>query len=219
MGEVNLLDMYPVADRPIEERAKTLTEEVRAVAREYGREFFDGDRLYGYGGYRYDGRWQKVVARLREHYGLDDDAAVLDIGCAKGFLLYDFRQAMPGATLAGVDVSEYAIEHAIDDVKPYLQVASADVLPYADDSFDLVLSISTIHNLPREACKQALREIERVKKPGGHAFVTVDAWRNDVERDRLMKWMLTAYTFMHVDEWVELFEEVGYTGDYYWFIA
>jgi len=219
MAEVNLLDMYPRADRPIEERAKTLTEDVRAIARQYGRAFFDGDRLYGYGGYKYDGRWVKIVQRFRDHYGLPSDARILDVGCAKGFMLHDVMQVLPGATVAGLDISEYAIEHAMPSVKPFLQVGSADALPYDDDSFDLVVSINTIHNLPHQQCRQALCEIERVKKPGGNAFVTVDAWRNDVERERLMKWMLTAYTYMSVDDWLAFFDEAGYTGDCYWFIA
>jgi ubiquinone/menaquinone biosynthesis C-methylase UbiE len=213
------LDTYPKADRPIEQRGREITPAVRAVARQYGREFFDGDRLYGYGGYRYDGRWAPIAKRLREHYALPDDAAILDVGCAKGFLLYDFMRLMPAATVAGIDISTYAVEHAKDEVRPHLAVGSADALPYADDSFDLVLSINTVHNLPGERCAAALRQIERVKKQGGHAFVTVDAWRNDAERDRLMKWMLTAYTYMSTADWERFFAEAGYRGDYYWFIA
>lgn len=194
-----------------------ITDEVRAVARRYGREFFDGDRLYGYGGYRYDGRWAPIVRRIAEHYQLAPDAAILDVGCAKGFMLHDFRQFMPRAALAGLDISAYAIAHAMDSVKADLTVGSADSLPYADDSFDLVLSINTVHNLPADRCRQALREIMRVAR--GPAFITVDAWRNEEQRQRLMKWILTAYTFMSVDDWRRFFADAGYTGDYYWFIA
>lgn len=215
--EIDLMDRYPRSQRPIDERAALVTDEHRRVARQFGQEFFDGDRLFGYGGYRYHPRfWQETVRRFRDHYQLADDAAILDVGSGKGFMLHDFRELMPRATLAGVDISQYAYDHALDSVKPLLRVGCATKLPFADRSFDLVISINTIHNLPLEECKQALREIERVGR--GRAFITVDAWRDEAQRQRLMKWILTALTYMHVDDWKRLFAEVGYTGDYYWFI-
>jgi SAM-dependent methyltransferase len=217
-AEINLLDRYPRSKRPIEERARLVTDEHRLVARRFGKDFFDGDRLFGYGGYHYHPRfWQETVRRFRDHYRLAADASVLDVGCGKGFMLHDFKELMPRATVAGIDLSAYAVENALPSVKPFLQVGCASALPFPDQSFDLVISINTIHNLPLGGCKQALREIRRVSRR--HAFITVDAWRNEVEHERLLKWVLTALTYMHVDDWKALFTEVGYTGDYYWFIA
>ena len=218
MTEINLLDRYPRSKRPIEERGKLVTEEHQRIARHFGEEYFDGDRLFGYGGYSYHPRfWQATVKRFRDHYHLADDASVLDVGCAKGFMLHDFKELMPKLTMAGVDISEYAIGHAVEPVKPYLRVADAKKLPWDDNSFDLVISINTVHNLPSEQCKQALGEIQRVSR--AHSFVTMDAWRTEEEHQRLLKWNLTALTYMHVEEWKRLFAEVGYIGDYYWFIA
>jgi ubiquinone/menaquinone biosynthesis C-methylase UbiE len=154
---------------------------------------------------------------MKDHYNLADNAAILDIGCAKGFMLYDFKQLMPGATIAGIDVSEYAIENAIAEVKPFLKIASGEKLPYPDKSFDLVVSINSIHNLPIERLKNSLREIQRVCR--GNSYITVDAWRNETERENLYKWVLTAETMMHVDDWEKLFRETGFSGDYWWFIA
>ena len=174
--EVNLLDSYPRSKRPIDERGKLVTEEHRKVARQFGKEYFDGERLYGYGGYSYHPRfWQATVKRFRDYYHLADTASVLDVGCAKGFMLHDFKELIPNLTIAGIDVSRYAIEHAIETVKPYLRMCNARELPYEDNSFDLIISINTIHNLPLEECKQALREIQRVGRK--HALVTMDAWR------------------------------------------
>ena len=218
MAEINLLNLYPRSNRPIEERGKLITEKHREIARRFDKEYFDGDRLYGYGGYYYHPRfWQATVKRFRNYYHLAEDASVLDLGCGKGFMLHDFKALMPNLTIAGVDISEYAIEHAIDTVRPFLQVGNAKELPYGDDSFDLVISINTVHNLSLEDCKQALREIQRVSRK--HAFITVDAWRTEEERERMMKWNLTALTYMSVDDWKKLFTKVGYTQDYYWFIA
>ena len=216
--EINLLDLYPRSKRPIEERGKLVTKEHRKTARQFGKEYFDGDRLYGYGGYHYHPRfWQATVKRFRDYYQLAENASVLDVGCGKGFMLHDFKELVPNLTIAGIDISEYGIEHAIETVKPFLRVGNAKELPYEDNSFDLVISINTIHNLPLEECKQALWEIQRVSRK--HAFITVDAWRTEEERERLMKWNLTALTYMHVNDWKRLFAEVGYAGDYYWFIA
>jgi ubiquinone/menaquinone biosynthesis C-methylase UbiE len=217
MPEINFLATHPKAKRDYDKRAAEKTPEIVKCAKEFGRDFFDGDRKCGYGGYKYDGRWKAVAARMRDYYELPDNAAILDIGCGKGFMLHDFKDLMPECTVAGVDVSEYAIENAMESVKPFLRVVSAESLPYPDKSFDLVISINSIHNLPIDRLKTALREVERVSRL--HSYITVDAWRNEEERKNLYKWVLTAETMMHVDDWKKLFDEVGYTGDYWWFIA
>ncbi|QDL98545.1 class I SAM-dependent methyltransferase [Rhodopseudomonas palustris] len=215
--EIDLLVNYPRTKRNVDERGQTKSEEDRAIARKFGKEFFDGDRRHGYGGFNYMPRfWQPVIPTFQQHFGLDASSSVLDVGCAKGFMLHDMAELIPGITVKGVDVSEYAIAHAIDDMKPHVGVASAVKLPFADKSFDVVISINTVHNLVRDDCATALREIERVARKG--AFITVDAYRDDEEKRRMTAWNLTAQTIMHVDEWKAFFAEVGYTGDYYWFI-
>lgn len=217
MVEINLLDTHPKTIRNYDKRMFEKTQEVIRIAKKFGCDFFDGDRKCGYGGYKYDGRWKTVVQRMKKYYNLTDNATILDIGCAKGFMLNDFKELMPACKIAGVDVSTYAIENAMPTVKPFLEVTSAEKLPFPDNSFDLVISINTIHNLPLDLLKKSLREIERVSR--NHSYITVDAWRNEQEHENLLKWVLTAETMMHVDDWKKLFDEIGYTGDYYWFIA
>lgn len=215
--EIDLLVNYPRTKRNVDERGQTKSEEDRAVARRFGKDFFDGDRRHGYGGFNYMPRfWQPVIPTFQQHFGLTAQSSVLDVGCAKGFMLHDMAELIPGITVKGIDVSDYAIEHAIDDMKPHVGVASAVKLPFADKSFDVVISVNTVHNLKRDDCATALREIERVARKG--AFITVDAYRDDEEKRRMMAWNLTAQTIMHVDEWKAFFTEIGYTGDYYWFI-
>ena len=214
VGELNLLDSLPQPKR--QPRKGVATQADRNVACRFGKEYFDGPRAQGYGGYVYDGRWKPVARRLKEHYGLGESASILDIGCAKGFLLHDLNELLPRATLAGLDISEYAILNAMERVRAFLRIGNAKELPWPDHSFDLVLAINTIHNLELPECKQALREIQRVSRK--HAYVVVDAYRTEEERQRLLDWILTAKTFMHVEEWKQVFKEVGYMGDYYWFI-
>lgn len=217
MAEIDLLKYYPQSKRNIDERVEQVDEKVREIAREYGEEYFDGDRIYGYGGYSYHPRfWTDTVKYIKEVYQLNEDAKVLDVGCAKGFMMHDFKLLMPELQIKGVDISEYAIENAMESMKPYVQVANANALPFDDNQFDLVLGLSVIHNLPPDECKQALREIQRVTKKD--VFVVVDAWRNEEERKRLKNWVITGKTNMHVDDWISVFEEENYTGDYYWFI-
>jgi len=218
MGEINLLKFYPRSKRPIDERGKLITEEHRRIAKQFGREYFDGDRLYGYGGYNYHPRfWTETVKYFLDYYHLTQNSKILDVGCGKGFMLYDFKRILPSIIVKGIDISEYAIENALEDLKPFLQVGNAkDLSMLEDNEFDLVVSINTVHNLPLEECKQALKEIQRV---GKHAFITNDAWRTDQEKERMLKWNLTGLTYMHADDWKKLFEEVGYKGDYFWFIA
>lgn len=219
MGEINLLDRYPRASRPILERSKLITNEHREVARLFGRDFFDGDRLHGYGGYTYHPRfWTDTVKRMHSFYQLPDAFSVLDIGCGKGFMLYDFQRLFPRCTVTGIDISEYAIANSKEEVRPFLKVGNARSLPFDDSSFDLVIAINTIHNLPLEECKQAIKEISRVSRDN-RSFISIDAWRDDVEMERMLAWNLTALTYMHVDDWKVLFSENGYLGDYYWFIA
>jgi ubiquinone/menaquinone biosynthesis C-methylase UbiE len=215
--EIDLLANYPRSPRNVAERGQTKTEDDRHIARQFGYDFFDGDRRHGYGGFRYDPRfWQPVVPTLQRHFGLGPGRSLLDVGCAKGFMLHDLALMIPGLVVEGVDVSAYAIEHAIDDMRPRVRVADARRLPFADKSFDVVISINTIHNLEPADCAAALREIERVQRRG--AFVTVDAYRTPDERERMLAWNLTARTIMHVDEWKAFFAAAGYSGDYYWFI-
>src|SRR5690349_12874400 len=154
--------------------------ECATISKRFGQEYFDGDRKYGYGGFKYDGRWKTLAGQLIARYGLKPGQRVLDIGCAKGFLLHDLKEAMPGLEVAGLDVSEYAITHAMEDMKPFLRVGSAVNLPYADKSFDLVLAINTLHNLYLPDLFRALREIQRVGRGG--KFIVMDSYRNEREK-------------------------------------
>lgn len=215
--EIDLMQHYPRTKRNVLERGQTKTEADRAIARKFGKEFFDGTRDQGYGGFHYHARfWEPVIPDFQKHYQLNDKSSVLDIGCAKGFMMHDMARLIPGITVKGVDISEYAIDNAIETMKPHCQVACATQLPFPDKSFDCVISITTMHNLEIPELIKALQEIERVKRK--HSFITVDAYRNDEEKERMHAWNLTAKTMMHVDEWKRFFKEVGYTGDYYWFI-
>ena len=215
--EIDLLSKYPKVKRDLTARLEAKSEEARAIGRRFDFDYFDGDRNHGYGGFTYQARfWKPVVPDLVSHFNLTEESRVLDVGCAKGFFLHDLKEALPRIDVHGVDISQYAIENSIETVRNYLSVGDARKLEFEDDSFDFVMSINTIHNLNRDDCAQALREIQRVS--GGRAFITVDAYRNEIEKERMEAWNLTALTMMSVNEWVDFFEEVGYHGDYYWFI-
>ena len=215
--EINLMKNYPRTKRDISKRLEEKTERSREIARQFGKEFFDGDRKNGYGGFYYNSKyWEPVIPSFQSHYNLDSNSSILDVGCAKGFMLYDFKRLLPNIKVKGIDVSSYAIENCMEDLKYDVQVANALNLPFEDNSFDLVISITTVHNFDKIDCITALKEIERVSRK--NSFITVDAYRNDEEKKAMHAWNLTAKTMLHVDEWKELFNKAGYTGDYYWTI-
>lgn len=214
--EINLLKNYPVTKRNLQEASIQRTDEVRKVARKFEKEFFDGDRKYGYGGYSYNPRfWTTVVKDFIEYYNLVDGSKILDVGCGKGFMMYDFLQANKNLIVKGIDISKYAIESSMKEIKDHVSVGNAKELNFDDNEFDLVISINTVHNLEYDECARALQEIERVSRKD--KYVILDAYRNNEQKERMLKWNLTAKTILNVDDWVEMFNKYGYTGDYYWF--
>lgn len=186
--------------------------ECAAVARQWGKDYWDGDRRYGYGGYRYDGRWRPLAERMAKHYGLKPGMRILDVGCGKAHLLYEFTQAVPGIEVRGLDISAYGIEHAKEEVRPFLTLGTAARLPYADAEFDFVLSLATFHNLGVCELFQALAEINRVKR--GPAYLMVESWRTEREKANLLYWQLTCQSFHDVAGWEWIYRQAGYQGDY-----
>lgn len=213
--EIDLLVDYPKIKRDVSARAQEKTDEQRAIARLYDWRYFDMRTPHiCYGGYSYDGRWIPVVRRFAEHYNLPDGADILDIGCAKGYMLYDFLGMGKDFNVVGIDISKYAVDCCPPEVSAFIGNAK-NLSMFNDKEFDLVVCINTIHNLPEPECRQAVREIQRV---GKNAFITVDSYRDDEEKERMMLWNITAETVHSVDGWKKLFEEEGYTGDFFWFI-
>ena len=184
------------------------------IAKKFGKDYWDGNRKYGYGGYRYDGRWRPFAQKLADHYCLKPGHRVLDIGCGKGFLLYELTQVVPGIQIAGIDVSSYAVGHAKEEVRPFLKVGDARRrLPYPSRSFDFVMSINVLHNFQNYELEKAFSEIERLAR-GNKKYIVVDAYRNDREKVNLMYWQLTCECFYTPREWEWLFKKSNYRGDY-----
>ncbi len=181
-------------------------------AKEYGYDYWDGDRRFGYGGYKYDGRWSVVAQKLIEQYDLKDGAKILDIGCGKAFLLYELKKLLPNSEIVGFDTSKYALENAKEEVRESLIYHKAEEpFPFGDNQFDLAISLTTLHNLPIFGLKTALGEMGRVAKNG---YLVVEAYRNDTELFNLECWALTCESFFRPDEWIWLYNEFGYGGDY-----
>jgi SAM-dependent methyltransferase len=217
MPKLNLMHRYPKSFRENFLSRNNAGHSVISKAKEFGEEYFDGSREMGLGGYYYDPKYfTNVVDDFVRYYELNAHSSILDIGCAKGFMLHDFMLRLPGVKVAGIDISEYCLKKAISTAAPFLQKGCCSNLPYEDGSYDLVISIATIHNLPREGVIKSLNEIVRVTR--SNAFIKVNGYTTDEERDKLFGWNLVAETILHVDEWRELFHKTGYIYDYDFFV-
>ena len=183
------------------------------LAKQFAYDYWDGDRRICYGGYRYlEGRWEKVARAIAEHYSLPASPKILDIGCGKGYLLYDFLKVIPDAEIYGIDISDYAINNSKPEIRNHLQVGNAINLPWPDDTFDLVISITTLHNLHAYDLDLALREMERVGKQ--HKYLCVESYRTEQEKANLLYWQVTCEAFNTPEEWAWWFKQTNYTGDH-----
>ncbi|HEB85977.1 MAG TPA: methyltransferase domain-containing protein [Gammaproteobacteria bacterium] len=183
------------------------------LARQWGFDYWDGDRRICYGGYRYmPGRWAPVARAMIEHYGIKPGDKILDIGCGKGFLLYEITLLVPGVEVYGIDISDYAIKNSKDEIRAYLRVGNATDLSFPDHAFDLVYSITTLHNLHNYDLDKALREMERVGKE--NKYLCVESYRNETEKANLLYWQVTCEAFCTPEEWEWWFRQTGYTGDH-----
>ena len=217
MGEINLLAKLPNTKRNIQKRHEAQSSENIALSRQYGQAYFDGPREVGYGGYRYDGRWVPVAEDIVEHFNLKPGNRVLDVGCAKGFLVKDLMTVCPGLEAFGLDISEYALMHCEPEVVGRLHLGSADKLPFPDNSFNAVISLNTIHNFEESDAIRAVSEVQRLAP--GRGFIQVDSYRTPEQRELFLTWVLTAKFHDYPEGWIRLFEKAGYTGDWYWTIV
>lgn len=216
MPEIDLLKALPKTKRNIQKRAEGKDPAVVAIAKQYGEMYWDGPRDYGYGGYRYDGRWRAVARDIISHFNLKPGMRVLDVGCGKGFLVKDLMLECPGLEVFGLDISLYALMNCEKEVIGRLHLGTAEKMPFPDASFDCVLSLNTIHNFPRPRAVTAMKEIQRLSS--GRAFVQVDSYHTPEQKDIFESWVLTAEFHDYPPGWIKVFAEAGYAGDYYWTI-
>ena len=208
--EVNLLAIQS----KFRDYNRGITDDQRKAMFRFGKEYFDDPKFPGYGGYHYNGVWQEPAQGIVDFFQLEDDSKILDVGCGKGFLLYDFKTTNSTFQTYGVDISTYALSQAPSELQGALATASCESLPFENSTFDLVFTASTLHNVPEEPARRAVREISRVGKR--HAFIMVHSYKNEAEREHLVNWEATIQTVLSTEEWLQLFADEGYSGNY-WF--
>ena len=211
MVEINFLSSVKKINRNLKVREKK-DEKIISISKKFSKEYFDGNRKYGYGGYVNDGRWKDVAKKIINHYSLKENSKILDVGCAKGFLVNEFNIFKMDAY--GIDISEYALSKAEGEFKSKLLIGNAKRIDFPDNYFDLVISFNTIHNLPYNDCISSITEIIRTSKK--YKFIQVDAYDNEIEKKEFLKWVLTAETHGTPKFWLDLFKKTNYDGDWYW---
>jgi len=217
MREFNVLRNYPQPKEPryVGPNIRTIKSKIIASYRDRG--YYDGDRNNGYGGFKYDGRWEKVAYMMCEEYGLSGNSALLQVGCEKGFLLHEFHEKFPSMKICGFEMSDYAIENSMPSIKQYIKRGDFYKLPYDDREFDFVIAIGVVYTLTLRDAISCLKEIQRVGK--GKSFITLGSYRNEEEFKLFSHWSVLGATILHVDEWVEVLKHAGYTGDYTFYTA
>ena len=183
------------------------------IAKQYEEDYWDGNRRYGYGGYKYlPGRWKPVAEELIQKYNLTNESKVLDVGCGKAYLLYEMKLLLPDLEIKGFDISEHGLKQAMEELREDLFIHKAqERFPFEDNEFDLVISLGCLHNLRIFELETALQEIERVGKEG---YVMIESYRNELEQFNLQCWALTCESFFDNEEWIWIYNHFGYTGDY-----
>ncbi len=183
------------------------------LSKQWGYDYWDGDRRICYGGYKYiPGRWAPVAKSFIDHYQLKPGNSVLDIGCGKGFLLYEMKLLIPELKIYGLDISEYAVTNCKEEIKDFLQVGNATTLPFEDEKFDFVFSINTLHNLYNHELIKALKEIQRVGR--SNKYICVESYRDEIEKANLLYWQVTCESFCTPEEWEWWFKIADYNGDH-----
>lgn len=208
-----ITDHHKKTKRNYLERVNKINKAEAAVkAKKWGFDYWDGSRDVNYGGYRYDGRWEPIAKKMIKHYNLKNNSKILDVGCGKGFLLYEFKKNLPECEVKGLDISDYAIKNSKEEIKNDLIVGHAKKLPFENNYFDLVISLNTLHNLYCNELNDALKEIERVGKK--NKYICVESYRNEKEKVNLLYWQVTCECFFTPSEWKWWFNKCDYTGDH-----
>jgi len=195
-------------DRMVDDKVNCMTK-----ARKYELDYWDGSRRYGYGGYKYmPGRWKPVAEALIKNYKLSNNSSILDVGCGKGFLLYELKLLLPNIKISGFDISKHGITESKEEIRESLFIHRAqDKYPFKDNQFDLVISLGCLHNLKIFELAVALKEIERVAR---NSYLMLESYRNEQELFNLQCWALTCESFFTPDEWKWIYDHFGYSGDY-----
>ena len=209
--------LYPKSKNKnlIKNQRKKVSKKIRIKLQKFGKDYFDGIRDHGYGGYYYNKKYfRKIAKSLIKHYKLKNNSNILDIGCAKGFLMFELKKLLPKSNILGIDISRYCKINAIKSVKKNIKIGTCSKLPFYKDYFDFVISISTIHNLNKDGIIKSLKEIQRVKKNGGSSFIRVKAYKTLKQKKFIDEWNIVAKSNMSEREWIKLFKKNKYNGDY-----
>ena len=214
--QINFWKYYPKNNdnrKNISKIRVKISNKLKKKLQKFPKEYFDGDRAHGYGGYYYNKKFfRKIVKRMIKYYKLNNSSKILDIGCAKGFMMYEFKKYLPNCEVKGIDISRYCKMHAIKKVKKNIKIGTCEKLPYPDKYFDFVVSISTIHNVTRRGIKKSLKEIVRVANK--NSFIRVKAYNTATEKKRIDEWNIVAKSNLSKNKWLKFFKETNYCGDY-----
>lgn len=213
MREFDLLSDYPEPKkkRLVSKNYRTIKNRIIASYRD--KNLFDGDRKFGYGGFKYDGRWIKIAKKICKRYNLSNSSSILQLGCEKGYLLHDIKTIYPNIKIFGIEQSKYAIAKSMKSVKKNITFGPYTKLNFKKNKFDFVLAIGVIYSLNLTDAISSLKEIIRVSK--GKSFINLSSYSNNNDYWLFKHWTLLGSTLLKEKEWIEVLKHVNYQGDFY----
>ena len=209
----NILKNYPQPEgfRKLKKNFRNFQDRITASYRD--KEFYDGSKNTGYGGYKYDGRWKNIADNCFDLYELQDNSSVLQINCDFGFLLHDIFERNNSINIVGTETSDYAIENSLKTIKDKIKKIEPVLLDFEENSFDLVIALGVVYTLNLSDAIKLLKKINSISK-NNNSFITLATYNTEEEKELFEMWTLGGNLCLKKDEWHMLFNETGYKGDY-----
>ena len=218
MKKISLFENYSknINQRLLYRNARELISN-KYIASLKGKDFYDGHRDQGMGGYKYDKRWSNVAFKLVEFFKLDNNSKILLVNAAKGYLLYELKKILPKAEIYGLEESKYAISKSKKEIKKYMMFHEGYKISFKNNYFDFIFAPGYIYEFSLKDIIKSLQELKRVSLNKKNIYITLGSYFNMSSFNKMKHWSLLGTTILKENEWEYILKKLNYKG-YYEFV-